>query len=213
MSDRSADANETLARAYALSGAPDDVQQFYKEWAENYDKDVSGMQYTFPQMAAEALAEVTNQDLAKVRILDAGCGTGLVGVCLAQLGAKNIEGLDISPEMLQRASQTSVYTNLEVADLTKSIARQNEEYDAAICVGTLTKGHLGPQLLDELIRVVKRNGYLAATIGGGLWQHGGFKTKVDELVKHKSVTIVKSTGTGVTISKHDAGWLVVLKRL
>jgi len=38
-----------------------------------------------------------------VEILDFGCGTGLVGQCLNEMGYSNISGIDASEKMLELA--------------------------------------------------------------------------------------------------------------
>ena len=46
------------------------------------------------------------------RILDYGCGTGLSGLALQLVGFKNIDGLDVSKEMVSLAEKKSIYRNL-----------------------------------------------------------------------------------------------------
>ena len=59
------------------------------------------------------------EDLAILRgmpnltIVDAGCGTGLIGVELARHGYRTIDGVDLSPAMVERARQRNVYRDLE----------------------------------------------------------------------------------------------------
>jgi predicted TPR repeat methyltransferase len=50
-------------------------------------------------------------------VLDLGCGTGLVGLALADLKLGPITGIDISARMLEQARIKSVYTTLIEADL------------------------------------------------------------------------------------------------
>jgi predicted TPR repeat methyltransferase len=53
------------------------------------------------------------------RILDAGCGTGLVGEILKCKGFDDVVGIDFSPSMLDQAAEKGVYRSLELADLTQ----------------------------------------------------------------------------------------------
>ena len=53
----------------------------------------------------------------KEKILDVGCGTGLSGFSLRKFGFKNIDGLDLSKEMLKIASDKKIYKMLFNLDL------------------------------------------------------------------------------------------------
>ena len=57
----------------------------------------------------------------QAKILDAGCGTGLVGEILNNNEFKNLIGVDFSQEMLNIAIQKNVYQSLELVDLTKKL--------------------------------------------------------------------------------------------
>lgn len=178
--------NPLLARAYDLKGK-DDVLALYEEWAETYDSDtLDQFGYVGPAIAAEALAElIVDGDL----VLDAGCGTGLVGREVASRTAAVIDGIDLTPHMLRKAEATGVYRNLTAADLTQTLDIADGTYDAAICVGTLTDGHVGPEAIDELVRVVKADGHLVASITSLVWETHGYRSRVDELVEAGTVTV------------------------
>ena len=51
-----------------------------------------------------------------VRVLDVGCGIGLVGVSLSKLGFVHLDGLDFSSQMLSEARRKGVYRELIQAD-------------------------------------------------------------------------------------------------
>lgn len=96
-------------------------------------------------------------DPSKLRILDAGAGTGIVGKVLQSLGYTNIDALDISQKMLDEAKKLNIYKEFICAPLSvEPIAEiETNQYDALICVGTLTVGHVKPVALDEILRIVK----------------------------------------------------------
>ena len=167
--------NDFLSKAYALSN-PSEARAHYDKWAASYDKDLSDLNYAFPAHAASALVSAlkkSGQDISTAHILDAGCGTGLVGAILASAhGAKRIDGVDISPGMLKIAEKTGAYSKLEEADLTRPLAMKAGSYDAVICVGTLTEGHVGPSVLDEFVLIVRKGGIVDATIMEKIWESG-----------------------------------------
>ncbi len=85
--------------------------------AERYDKDlIDEMGYVAPAIASQLLQGYVEDQ--HIRILDAGCGTGLVGADLHQNGYLNLEGLDYSVQMLEKAKDKGVYTRLHQGDLT-----------------------------------------------------------------------------------------------
>lgn len=165
--DRKIKEGSYLAKAYDLKSV-DAARDLYDEWADTYGKDMDDASYIAPALAAAALAaalaahlqpEGSEGLLAKARILDAGCGTGYCGVSLSKLGARLIDGADLSPGMLEHARKTGVYGELKTADLSRPIAEvPSGSYDAVICVGTLTHGHVGPAALSEFNRLVKSPG-------------------------------------------------------
>ena len=168
-----------LERAYTLSG-PDDARALYDEWADTYDADLTGeaQGYVAPSATADAVVAAAG---AGGEILDAGCGTGLVGLELQRRGVGTIDGLDLSPGMLERARATGAYRDLREADLTVALDVADDRYDAVVCVGTLTHGHVGPSVLSEFVRVVRPGGFLVATVLDDIWESGGYRAEVDRL--------------------------------
>ena len=67
--------------------------------------------YIGPAVAAEQLSQKLKDFGYKndASILDLGCGTGLVGEHLHRHGYTNIDGLDLSPELLQVAQAKGIY--------------------------------------------------------------------------------------------------------
>jgi len=146
----------------------DELADAYAQWADSYDNDLQGeMGYKAPVMVSRLLRDSLPPDATKV--LDAGCGTGLVGVALTKLGYSNIDGLDYSTEMLAQAKRKGVYTSLAECDLMQALDLPQDEYDAVTCVGTFTLGHVGPFAFRELIRVTRTGGYICFTVRDEAW--------------------------------------------
>lgn len=168
-----------LERAYSLSG-PDDARALYDDWAATYDADLAGdtQGYVAPTVTADAVVAAAGTG---GEMLDAGCGTGLVGVALRERGVGTIDGLDLSPGMLERARATGAYRELREADLTAALELPDDRYDVVVCVGTLTHAHVGPSAIGEFTRVVRPGGYLVATVLDDVWETGGYRAEVDRL--------------------------------
>ncbi|OUZ11000.1 hypothetical protein BHE97_06095 [Aeromicrobium sp. PE09-221] len=179
------DTHPKLARLYALKDA-DEARQVYDDWAEEYDHDTVGaMGYVAPAIAAEKLAERIEDG---VSVLDAGCGTGLVGEEVRRHRDVVLDGIDLSPGMLERARARDVYRSLETADLTTRLSIDNDTYDAVVCVGTLTGGHVGPAVLAEFARITTPGGVIVVTVHSDVWESGGYRAEIERLVALGAVT-------------------------
>ncbi len=138
----------------------EELEELYKVWADNYDHDVvKVIGYVGHSITTELLMKYV--DNSKAKILDAGCGTGLVGEVLHERKFKNIVGIDFSQTMLDQALKKNVYQSLALSDLTEKLAFKDNTFDAIVCAGTFTCGHVGPEALLELIRVTKTGGYIS----------------------------------------------------
>lgn len=193
--------NPFIARSYAAK-SPEEMAAVYDEWAATFDADMGseGQDYVGPERAVAAVfkALASSPNVGKeLEILDAGCGTGVQAVKFFQHPAAttvklNIDGVDVSKGMLDVARKTGLYKTLETVDLTKPIQVQDGTYDVVICVGTLTHGHVGPEVLGEFARVVKKNGIIATTVVDAIWATLGYKEEVERL-RQDGVVDVLST--------------------
>jgi predicted TPR repeat methyltransferase len=138
---------------------PEDLADAYRKWAELYDQDTREvMGYVGPETAATILD--CYMDSKDGRVLDAGCGTGLVGEVLRRLGYANVDAMDYSSDMLSVAEKKAVYTKVFQDDMNRKLDIADDTYDASICVGTFTYAHVGPEAFTELVRVTRPGGYI-----------------------------------------------------
>lgn len=164
------------------ASSKEELMLAYHEWADRYDEDlIDELAYVAPKKASTLLKNHLAPE--KKRLLDAGCGTGLVGSCLKELGYTEIDGLDYCQSMLAKAKEKDLYQNLFHADLTTSLELASNLYDAVICVGTFTSGHIGPDALLELIRIIKKGGYLCFTVRDSAWEDDAYSVKIKGLVE------------------------------
>jgi len=120
-------------------------------------------------------------DSKESRVLDAGCGTGLVGEVLNRMGYENVDAMDFSSDMLDEAEKKAVYNRLIQEDMNGDLDIPDRHYDATICVGTFTYAHVGPHAFDELVRVTRPGGHICFTIRDGAYQEYGYRNKMLEM--------------------------------
>ncbi len=191
MSDDKISINEAIDAALKLDGDPDKVRAFYEDWAQRYDIDTSSVDYNAPAISARLL----QQYLAATdgRLLDAGCGTGLVGVELGNLGYHDIDGFDLSDSMAQRALATGAYRQvkggIDMMQATQSYAA--EAYDAVLSVGVFTLGHVPPEALLVLLSLTRPGGLLVVSTRTHYYDQTDFQQRVDELLADGRIELLK----------------------
>jgi len=173
-----------LWKATYEASTSQELIEAYSKWAHLYDNDtLEIMGYVGPKVAAEMLNN--HLDPQNSKVLDAGCGTGLVGEILDQLGYKHIDAMDFSADMLGQAEKKEVYRKLYQEDMNNELALDDNSYDATICVGTFTFAHVGPHAFDELVRITKPGGHICFTIRDGAYQEYGYRKKMLEMEAQK----------------------------
>jgi ubiquinone/menaquinone biosynthesis C-methylase UbiE len=191
---------QTLLDRVFAAGTTEESSKLYDEWAQTYDSDMAEHAFTAPTLVAEAIARGLKlnhlpnktEALKNTAIVDAGCGTGLVGTELAKLGAEQIDGLDISQGMLDVAGKTGAYKSLRIVDLTTRLPIVDGKYDALTCCGTFTHGHLGPAPLAEFVRVIKTSGIVVATVLDSHWEEKGFEAEIQRLEREGIAEVVEN---------------------
>ena len=78
----------------------DEIMKYYDEWGINnkYDKDMVDWNYTGPKETVNTFIKYAKDK--DIKILDAGCGTGLVGIELKKYNYLNVDGTDLSKKLL-----------------------------------------------------------------------------------------------------------------
>ena len=184
----------------------DEVMKYYDEWGKDnkYDKDMEDWNYTGPKETSEIFAKYQkNKD---IKIYDAGCGTGLVGIELKKYGFLKFDGADLSQKLLDLVP-FGLYQSLEKIDLNQKINHQDNMYDAVMCVGTFTFGHVKPPALDEFIRITKDKGLICFTINEGIHEEYGFDKKIKELSDKKKWKEIEFFKSDYIASKDVNAWL------
>ena len=187
-----------------------EVMRYYDEWGEKnkYNNDMVKWNYTGPKETVDVFKKhALDKDIL---IFDAGCGTGLVGLELSKFGFKNFHGADLSQKLLDTVPK-NLYQKLFKIDLNQRINLEDNFYDALMCVGTFTFGHVKPQALEEFVRITKKDGLICFTINEGIYEKYGFDKKIDNLKKENKLEELKFFKSEYIASKDVNAWLGLYK--
>ena len=185
--------------------------EFYRKWAEDYDHQMlDELGYHSPAMLAAELHDYLPD--ADAAIFDIGCGTGLTCLPLAQRGYRNLDGIDLSPDMVRVAGQRGIYRELLVGDVNQQLERDDASYDGVISTGTFTHGHVGPGPLDEIFRILKPGGVLACTVHRDLWESMGFKSAFDDLIEQGVASCLSQRLDRYYRDSEPEGWFCIYRK-
>jgi ubiquinone/menaquinone biosynthesis C-methylase UbiE len=168
-----------------------ELQERYDQWASDYDADLEkDFGWSAPALAAGVFEQYVP---TSARVLDAGAGTGLVGVALKEKGYGSIVAMDLSNGMLEEAKKTGAYEGFDQMVLGETLGYETAAFDAAISIGTFTQGHAPASGLDELVRVTKPGGHIVYSVRPDVFVESGFQAKHDELAAAGKITVVEGT--------------------
>jgi predicted TPR repeat methyltransferase len=112
------------------------VEASFDAFASSFDANLELLNYRAPELVAQAVGRIHDQPARRLRILDAGCGTGLCGQHLAPYAA-SLVGVDLSAQMLDRAVSRRVYDELVKAELTAYLGAAVAAFDLVVSADTL----------------------------------------------------------------------------
>ncbi len=186
-----------------------DVQAVYDTWSTNYDQNLADMGYVAPLNAAKTFyPHHPNHD---AKIMDAGCGTGLVGVALKVLGYTTIDGVDLSPEMLAIAQKTNAYQTLSALNFQDANDIPDNTYDAAICVGVLGPV-VGGHLIDDLVRIVQPQGIVHFAIRAK-WVESVSQPAIERLLAAGKIALVADVRAPYMHGQDAEGAFTTIRKL
>ena len=188
------------------------VLDYYDNWTkkEQYNKDMVIWNYEAPQNTASLLNKHTIDK--KINILDAGCGTGLVGKELKKYGYSNLTGVDFSQSMLDLITP-GIYHTIDLIDLNEPLKYEDNTFDAIMCVGTFTYGHVKAHVLNEFIRIANYQGLICFTINEGIYKEYEFDKKIDELTTNNQWEIIEFSKSTYIVNKNIEAWLCIARKI
>ncbi|HEY8024041.1 MAG TPA: tetratricopeptide repeat protein [Burkholderiaceae bacterium] len=132
------------------------VKNLFDGYAGHFDEHlVDVLHYRTPQRMLDALEKANIP--AQHACIDLGCGTGLCGALLRPK-VQILEGVDLSPKMLEIARQRGIYDDLVCAEVCAFLLERENCYDLAVAADVLVYiGDLSP-LMRALSRSLRPGG-------------------------------------------------------
>ena len=192
-------------------GGTNDSRELYASWAATYDKEVQKNGYVTPERVANALRDVVTDQ--SDFILDYGCGTGLSGSALQAVGFENIDGLDVSQEMVNIAEKKSIYKNLRVFDPSSKIPVHPDQYKIITAIGVIGAGAAPLQIFDSLFALLPPNGLFAFSFNDHTLSDPNYEKKVKQCLSSGNASILhKSYGNHLPKANLKSN-IYILKKL
>jgi predicted TPR repeat methyltransferase len=140
-----------------FSVEPSEVEAEFDAEAAEYERQLTDWDYRVPEDSTKLLTQYVPRS---AKVLEAGCGTGLVGAAHYVLGYQNLYGCDLSSAMLGLAKSKGIYKQLLHADLCQRLPYEDDDFDATTCLATLSFIEDAELTLREFCRVTRPEGVI-----------------------------------------------------
>lgn len=139
------------------------VTGVFDDYADKFETHlVEGLRYDAPSKLREAVGRIIGEEMPSWKIMDLGCGTGLVGDHFVDI-AKYLIGVDLSPGMLEKAKEKDVYQELHHKELTKVLKSHKGDLDLAVSADVFIYVGDLDNVFEECANALRDGGFLAFT--------------------------------------------------
>lgn len=153
------------------------IEEYYENFSTSYDEEFSPNQgYFVPDDLSELITKHYKKLNTKIKILDLGCGTGLVGESLGtKFSETEITGIDISLKMLIQAKEKQkynhIYNNFIHQDFRNFIAKTKQKFDIVTACLSLHYQKSFSNTLSSIREILKNDGIVIFAIEKTLHDH------------------------------------------
>ncbi|HYH22758.1 MAG TPA: tetratricopeptide repeat protein [Azospirillum sp.] len=140
------------------------VRALFDRYADRFDADLVGkLGYAAPQAIRAAIDRVYGDAPTGLRVLDLGCGTGLMAPEVRGMAA-HLAGVDLSPRMVEKARARNLYDALAVGDIVGALQADPGAWDLLTAADVLVYiGDLAP-VFAGAAAALRPGGRFAATV-------------------------------------------------
>lgn len=134
------------------------IAELFDSFAAHFDERLLiDLEYRTPWELKSLLLADPDGPACFARLLDLGCGTGLVGEIFQEISTCRI-GIDLSPKMVAAAAAKKVYDELVVAEIVSFLAQNQEPFDLIVAADVLIYVGELDRIFAALARGLAENG-------------------------------------------------------
>lgn len=163
------------------------VEELFDGYAKKFeDSLINKLDYKVPQLLTELLIKENNyKSLGSV--IDLGCGTGLFGEVIKKY-CKNLEGLDISSNMLAKAKEKKIYDKLIKNEIDNYLSTEDLSYEYFIFADVFI--YIGD--LENVFKLIKKRNKISAKLAFSTEDYcgEGFKLETSGRYSHSKKYIL-----------------------
>jgi len=188
-----------------------DPEEHYDLWAKQYEKELLE-DYGYCAHIIGSKAFSTYELRKSCKIIDIGCGTGLVGEELKSSGFLNIWGLDVSSKMIAIAKKKQIYRQFYQKKIENLEGFISKPFEALICVGSFGLGHIGPESLELLVKLVEKNSLIIIFMNAEPFNLENYMDYIEGLQKQNLINIVDIQDHNYMTKLDRPGKLLIFRR-
>ncbi|MBX3421529.1 MAG: methyltransferase domain-containing protein [Pirellulaceae bacterium] len=171
----------------------DKITDMFDSLADQYDSQCEQVGYLGPRLVADLLRECQLPEADTIRILDAGCGTGLLGPALGSQ-SRWLDGVDLSTRMLDMARQRGCYRGLITAELTEYLTGTDTSYHLIAAVSVLQYQGSLEQFIQVALKRLVLGGWLVFNVAAGPLLGDGYDWHTDGFYSHSPQYVMRLLG-------------------
>lgn len=161
--------------------------------AATFDDAMQNFQYRGPDLIQSLLIDRVGASTQLNRILDAGCGTGRLGEVLRSY-SKELNGVDLSPQMLSTAKATQLYDHLECEDMFAYLNDSAPQFDLIVAADSFNYFGNLKRLISACFSALRKDGWLVFSLQEGPLDKDSYFLRYDGSYIHSPQYLIEELG-------------------
>jgi len=196
------------------------VVEVFDRFAPDFDRVLERLDYRVPDIVQHWMTNRFGPPCGALRILDAGCGTGLCGERLRPFSSELV-GIDLSGGMLERAASRGAYHRLEQSELLAFLKEDGNSFDAIVAGDVLCYFGDLAEFSEHAVAALRPGGWIGLSVeradadtapdGYLLQPHGRFahtRSYLEQLFRYAFPLMVDEVVLRLEMSKPVQGYWI-----